>query len=163
MSRYVTLAEVARRTGRHPEQLRQWCASGRLPCERFGRDWLLDAADLPLVDQVATRRRHVAVETRTVVGASFTDGAAGRRALSQARQQFEIDPKDAALAPLAIDDVAFVLVAVIIPTERVDDAIALIEGSGGTIVAEVPEGEPPGGIAQPSPQGGSDGAAEGRG
>lgn len=139
MTRYLTLAEVARRTGRHPEQLRQWCASGRLPCDRFGRDWLLSESDLGLVDQVAARRRRAGTASRTVLGVSFTDEGAGRRALSAAREQFGLGPRDVGLAPLAIDDVAFVLVAVVVPEERVADAASLFEGSGGTVVAEVPQ------------------------
>lgn len=140
VTNYLTLAEVARRTGRHREQLRQWCASGRLPCERFGRDWLLLESNLALVDHAAARRRRAPDSGRSVIGVSFTDSAGGRQALAHARSHFGLQVADAALAPLAIDNVAFVLVAVIVPDERVDEAVELFHGLGGTIVANVPEG-----------------------
>ncbi|HEY3523372.1 MAG TPA: hypothetical protein VGK63_06685 [Candidatus Limnocylindrales bacterium] len=39
--RLVPLAEVARRTGRHPDLLRRWCLDGRLDGVRVGRAWCL--------------------------------------------------------------------------------------------------------------------------
>jgi excisionase family DNA binding protein len=143
-TRYLTLAEVARRTGRHHEQLRQWCASGRLPCERFGRDWLLLESNLARVDRQPARRRKDAGRTGRVVGVSFIDSAAGREALNQAREAFGLGERALAAAPLAIDDVTLSLVAVIVPDERVDEAIGLFEGHGGRIVANIPEGGRPG-------------------
>jgi hypothetical protein len=139
--RYLTLAEVARRTGRHPEQLRQWCATGRLACERIGRDWLLLESRLEQVDQLASRRRRAPITKRMVIGASFTDPAVGRRALAEATSRFQLNSRDAALAPLAIDDVAFVLVAVVVAESQFDEAVALFEAAGGKIVADVPEGD----------------------
>ena len=35
----ISLAEAARRTGRHPEVLRRWCTDGRIPAVRVGRTW----------------------------------------------------------------------------------------------------------------------------
>jgi len=35
----ISLAEAARRTGRHPEVLRRWCLEGRIEGVRVGRTW----------------------------------------------------------------------------------------------------------------------------
>jgi hypothetical protein len=35
----ISLAEAARRTGRHPEVLRRWCLEGRIQGVRIGRTW----------------------------------------------------------------------------------------------------------------------------
>ena len=48
----VSLAEAARLTGRHPEVLRRWCITGRLPAIRVGRTWAITA------DSVAMLREH---------------------------------------------------------------------------------------------------------
>jgi excisionase family DNA binding protein len=37
----VSLAEAAKRTGRHPEVLRRWCIDGRIPAVRVGRTWAI--------------------------------------------------------------------------------------------------------------------------
>jgi excisionase family DNA binding protein len=160
---YLTLAEVARRTGRHHEQLRQWCASGRLPCERFGRDWLLLESDLEIVNRAPARRRPRADGNRTVVGVSFTDSRIGRRVLAEASRRFGLDGRDGALAPLAIDDLTLVLVAAIVSDEQLAEAIALFEGHGGTIVANVPEGDraKPPVDSSPPDSGGAGGAPRG--
>jgi excisionase family DNA binding protein len=140
---YLTLAEAAQRTGRHHEQLRQWCANGRLPCERFGRDWLLLESNLALVDHEPVRRRKASRTTGHVVAVSFTDAAAGRQALNRARETFGLGARAGAAAPLAIANVTFLLAAVVVRDEQVGEAIALFEGRGGTIVANVREGGRP--------------------
>jgi excisionase family DNA binding protein len=38
---YVSLADAAKRTGRHPDLLRRWCSEGRIPAIRVGRNWAL--------------------------------------------------------------------------------------------------------------------------
>jgi excisionase family DNA binding protein len=45
-SSIVSLAEAARRTGRHPEVLRRWCTEGRIPAIRVGRTWAITAETL---------------------------------------------------------------------------------------------------------------------
>lgn len=37
----VSLAEAAKRTGRHPEVLRRWCIEGKIPGVRIGRTWAI--------------------------------------------------------------------------------------------------------------------------
>jgi hypothetical protein len=45
----LALGDVAERTGQPIRRLRQWCATGRLRCERDGRGWLLPETELPRV------------------------------------------------------------------------------------------------------------------
>jgi excisionase family DNA binding protein len=53
----VSLADAARRTGRHPEVLRRWCSEGRLPAVRVGRAWAIDRESLAMLMSNRTRSR----------------------------------------------------------------------------------------------------------
>jgi len=53
----VSLAEAARLTGRHPEVLRRWCTSGRLPAIRVGRTWAITAESVAMLRDHAARSR----------------------------------------------------------------------------------------------------------
>lgn len=53
--RLLTLTEVASITGRNAELLRRWCVSGRIRCQRVGRDWLVDHADLGAIEGMPRR------------------------------------------------------------------------------------------------------------
>jgi excisionase family DNA binding protein len=52
---WLTLAEAAGRTGRHPDLLRRWCASRRIPGRRMGRLWCILDTDLPLIERLPQR------------------------------------------------------------------------------------------------------------
>ena len=54
--RLIPLAEVARRTGRHPDLLRRWCLEGRLDATRIGRTWCLPERSLRQLDRFQRRR-----------------------------------------------------------------------------------------------------------
>jgi excisionase family DNA binding protein len=53
----ISLSEVARRTGRHPEVLRRWCANGRIPAMKVGRSWAVSGDTLAMLLAHATRAR----------------------------------------------------------------------------------------------------------
>ncbi len=53
--RLLTLNETSRRTGRNAELLRRWCVSGRLRCERIGRDWMIDEEALVTIEGMPRR------------------------------------------------------------------------------------------------------------
>lgn len=53
----VSLAEAARRTGRHPEVLRRWCIDGRIPAIRVGRTWALAPETVTTLMAHAARSR----------------------------------------------------------------------------------------------------------
>jgi len=55
--RLVPLAEVARRTGRHPDLLRRWCLAGRLDAVRVGRVWCLTERSIGELARFQRRRR----------------------------------------------------------------------------------------------------------
>lgn len=139
--RYLSLAEVARLTGRHPELLRQWCAAGRLPCERIGGSWAILEEHLPLVHGQPARGRRRAgeavVERRSVVAAVFTDATRGRLVHGELVRRYALDAADAAVAPLELPGAEIVLVAVRVPSGAVADVVALSEALGGRVVADV--------------------------
>jgi len=53
----ISLAEAAKRTGRHPEVLRRWCTDGRIPAVRIGRTWGITPETLALLMAHSTRSR----------------------------------------------------------------------------------------------------------
>jgi excisionase family DNA binding protein len=53
----ISLAEAARRTGRHPELLRRWCTQGRIPAVRIGRTWAITNETLGLLIRHRARSR----------------------------------------------------------------------------------------------------------
>jgi excisionase family DNA binding protein len=53
----LTVAEAARRTGRHPETIRRWIWSGRIRAEKVGGRHLISEAELErAADAPATER-----------------------------------------------------------------------------------------------------------
>ena len=52
----ITTAEAAKRLGISAIRVRQLIASGRLPAVKLGRDWLIQVADLDLVQHRPTGR-----------------------------------------------------------------------------------------------------------
>lgn len=55
--RVVPLSEAAARTGRHPDVLRRWCATGRIPATRVGRTWALPESEVVRLEELPRRRR----------------------------------------------------------------------------------------------------------
>lgn len=74
--RLVTLAEVARRTGRHPDLLRRWCLDGRLEGVRVGRAWCLPERSIGRLGRFQRRRHGAPTRARQREEAS---GATGER------------------------------------------------------------------------------------
>lgn len=79
--RLLTLTEAASLTGRNAELLRRWCVSGRIRCQRVGRDWLVDHADLAIIEGMprrgVTKRAETAVDNLDVLGAALRDAVEG--------------------------------------------------------------------------------------
>jgi hypothetical protein len=57
-SRVVPLAEAARLSGRHPDLLRRWCATGRIDGVRVGRTWAVTRREVERLSRLPARRRH---------------------------------------------------------------------------------------------------------
>jgi hypothetical protein len=52
----LAIDDAARRTGQPVRRLRQWCATGRILCERDGRGWLIPEAEIGRVLAIAAAR-----------------------------------------------------------------------------------------------------------
>src|SRR2546423_5807273 len=147
---YLTLSQVAMRTGRHPELLRQWCARGRIPCARVGGSWVLRERDLALVDGIARRARQprdepapVGDSERTrIIAAVFDDHGLADTAAGTLRDRLRLahaaigttSLELTALAPLRLS-----VVAGRFPDPTSGDARRILVGYGGRIVADIDE------------------------
>jgi hypothetical protein len=152
-SSYLTLSQVAIRTGRHPELLRQWCASGRLPCARVGGSWVMLERDVALIDGIASRARRnrepAAVEAPApplapsrVLAAVFDDAAAGRLAARSLMDRLGASAEEVGAAPLAVPSLPALSLSLV--AGRFDGPVALearriIAAFGGRVVADVEE------------------------
>lgn len=132
------LHEVAQSTGRSVEQLRQWCATGLLSCDRLGGEWVVPESELPAAHSLAAVGPRLAT-TRMADGAhllavAFADHAAARRALDAIRARTGVRPSDVELAPLSIDGMPMVLVAGRIPGIHRDEIEAIVGQAGGRLI-----------------------------
>jgi hypothetical protein len=66
MDRLLSVDEVHDRTGERPIRLRQWCATGKLACERAEGAWLVPEAQLPLVRTLGRERARIVARQRAV-------------------------------------------------------------------------------------------------
>ena len=147
--RYLTLSQVAVRTGRHPELLRQWCAADRLPCVRLGGSWVMLERDLPLVDAIASRggraRRAgeapLAVGSR-VIAAVFDDEEVAANAGDALRRRLNLEAASIGTGPLSLPtlpEVALTVVAARVGGGQVVGARRVLAAYGGRIVADIEE------------------------
>ena len=52
---YLTVQQFARLHGVHPVTARMWCATGLVPAQKIGRDWLIPAGTERPADGRSTR------------------------------------------------------------------------------------------------------------
>jgi hypothetical protein len=143
-SGYLTLSQVAVRTGRHPELLRQWCAAGRIPCLRLGGSWVVREEDLPLLDRIATRsrRRPEAVSvpsgrTRSLA-AVFDDTDRAEAAAQALRDRLSLPADAIETAPVTLKSLrGLTFVAGTVAEEASLDGRRILSSYGGRIVAEL--------------------------
>lgn len=65
---FMTLEQVAERTGRSVAVLQKWARQGRIPAERVGRMWIVAESDLPAIEAMPrTPGRQPADDRRIVV------------------------------------------------------------------------------------------------
>jgi hypothetical protein len=154
---YLTLSQVAVRTGRHPELLRQWCAAGRLPCARVGGSWVMLEKDVALIDGIASRARRsrvpapaaaavaspVAVPaTDRVLAAVFDDAAAARLAALALGDRLGEAAQEVGTAPLvvpALPALSLTVVAGRIAGSAAIEARRILAAFGGRVVADIEE------------------------
>lgn len=150
-SGYLTLSQVAVRTGRHPELLRQWCAAGRLPCARVGGSWVMLERDVALIDGIASRARRnrasAAVAERAptadrVLAAVFDDAAAARLAAQALQDRLGAAAEEVGAAPLAVPALpalSLSLVAGRVAGSAAIEARRILAAFGGRVIADVEE------------------------
>ena len=150
-SNFLTLSQVSARTGRHPELLRQWCASGRIPCQRLGGSWVLREEDLVLLDGIATRTRHVVRKTsadpvgRRVIAAVFDDAERGAAAADALRLRLGLEATAIETSPVglrSLGTLGLTVVAGTIPAASALQGRRIIGSFGGRVVADVGEETP---------------------
>jgi hypothetical protein len=132
---YLTLSQVALRTGRHPELLRQWCAAGRIPCQRVGGSWVVREQDLAFVDGIA--RRGQAARTEPTVTAESAEAVA-----SLLRERFATQPDAVGTSNVRVNGLAALRLTLVggrFAEPASVDARRMLVGYGGRIVADIDE------------------------
>ena len=137
--RRFSLEEAARTTGRSVEELRQWCATGRLTCEHVDGAWQLLERDLRAAAAMGPPRPGPASSGRMVLALAFADPARARRAMEQIRGAFDRRVQHLALAPLSLDGRTYSLVAGSYPDDGYPELESIARRNGGQIVDDVDE------------------------
>jgi hypothetical protein len=147
---YLTLSQVALRTGRHPELLRQWCARGRVPCARVGGSWVVREQDLPLVDGIARRSRAARAgapavdhpERNRIIAAVFDDDGLAGTVADALRDRLRLAPDAIGTTSLGLTALAPLRLSVVagrFSEPASVDARRILVGYGGRIVADIDE------------------------
>jgi helix-turn-helix protein len=146
---YLTLSQVALRTGRHPELLRQWCARGRIPCARVGGSWVLRERDLSLVEGIARRARQPRVDTTPagpeqtrIIAAVFDDDGLAATAADALRERLHVAHDAIGTTSLGLTGLAPLRLSVVagrLPGPVSVEARRILVGYGGRIVADIDE------------------------
>lgn len=136
------LEDVARLTGSSVEQLREWCATGLLSCDRVDGHWALPESELPAAYSLAAVGPRLATEKLPngahLLAVAFPDHATASKALDAIRTETGVSPRDVELAPLCIDGLPMVLVAGRIPAQYRVRIEGIVRGAGGRVIDGVP-------------------------
>jgi len=149
-SPYLTLSQVAVRTGRHPELLRQWCAAGRLPCTRVGGSWVLRERDLALVGRIARRTRgaggsppsEAVAGTSRVIAAVFDDEATAAEVSAALRDRLHLPARAVGVTYVELPGAPSLRLCVVagrFADLASTEARRLLVGYGGRIMADIDE------------------------
>ena len=106
----MTLPAVAEETHQPEDQLRRWCATGKLRCERDGRSWLIPTAELPQVERLG-RRRGKASAPRPLLGVAFPGSSGQAGVADEIAALLGVDSERVDVRYLAIDGQPFVVAA----------------------------------------------------
>lgn len=109
MEAVLSIDEAAQRTGQSVRRLRQWCATGRIRCERDRRGWLIPDAEIGRVRSIAAARiaRGSDGSARALVIPGSAFGPANLR--EQVADELRIPAKTVAMDMLTIDGQAYVI------------------------------------------------------
>jgi hypothetical protein len=130
--RLIPVTEVAESTGRSADELRRWCAVGRLRGERIDGEWHLLEEDLH-VAATLTEMETTSGE-RVVVSMAYRDEATARQALDRLEARVALGDAGLAIAPMALDGTELTLVAGRVPVERLPDVLSVTHQLGGTVI-----------------------------
>jgi hypothetical protein len=138
MHRTLPLEDVAELTGQPVEQLRQWCATGLLPCDREDGRWALPEQELPAAHALAAVGPRLAESALPdgvrLLAVAFEDHAAARAALDDIRTRTSVRPRDVEIAPLSIDGMPRVLIAGRIPVAHESTIRRVVVDHGGRLI-----------------------------
>lgn len=114
----LALEDAAQLTGQPVRRLRQWCATGRIRCERDGRGWLVPEVEIGHVRSSAAARIIQGSDStaRALVVPQFVVESANLR--GQVARELRIPSEAVSMGQLTIDDQPYVIVT----WPSVDDA-----------------------------------------
>lgn len=120
----LAIDEAAQRTGQPVRRLRQWCATGRIRCERDGRGWLIPETEIGRVRSVAAERtvRGSNRSARALIVPRSALGSAKLR--DQVAGELQISAGTVSLGSLTIDGQAYVIATWPIAAEARGSALA---------------------------------------
>jgi hypothetical protein len=133
--RLIPVTDAADSCGRSPDELRRWCAVGRLRGERIDGEWYLLEEDLHVA--ATLEEMNATGGDRAVVSIAYSDTATARLALELLASRFPMRDVGLAHAPMALDGTEMVLVAGSFPVERLADVLEVAHRLGGVIVDRV--------------------------
>jgi hypothetical protein len=105
----LAIDKAAQRTGQPVRRLRQWCATGKIRCERDGRGWLIPEAEIGRVRSIAAERtvRGSNRSARALIVPRSALGSANLR--DQVAGGLQIPGRTVSLDMLTIDGQAYVI------------------------------------------------------
>jgi len=140
MDELLTLEAVSAQTRVPVRMLREWCATGRLPCEREGSSWVLAISDLARVRSLAAGRNQPRGDGRPVAIVVPADKAPHDLAEEVARR-LGMTPASVAMSRLAIDGQDYVVAVWKDGQPQLPEVARLAEEIGGELLEgdEAPE------------------------
>jgi excisionase family DNA binding protein len=137
LPRLLRIDEAAERTGCSPDELRQYCATGRLHCDRVGTEWLILESELHLAASLPSRSLHQS--GRSVLAIAFGDMAQGRRAFEEIRRRLNSGARDLEMGRLSLDGREYALVAGSFSNDAYPLLESIVKRYGGAVVDDVDE------------------------
>ena len=130
--RLIPVTEAAESTGRSADELRRWCAIGRLRGERIAGEWHLLEEDLHVAATLA--EMDATSGERVVVSMAYPDEATARLALDRLGARLALRDAGLAIAPMALDGIELTLVAGRFPVDQLGDVLSVTHQLGGTVI-----------------------------
>lgn len=128
---YLPLSDVSEQTHVSVRKLREWCATGRLSCERIGDSWALHAADVEdLVRELASHDVHATRDASLALPAEVATPQAER----EIADALGVGRGEIAVARLMIDGMEYVVLAAHADADAIEAARGVVERYGGQLL-----------------------------